>query len=72
MATAHRAAYLFERGSWRARCRECGFEVVDRDRRRATGQFRFHIRDMKVRDLLIDLTPSADVVALSPAQTTTQ
>jgi hypothetical protein len=45
--TLHRAAYVLERGIWRATCRECGFQVSDAQRRQAATQFRMHIQDMR-------------------------
>ena len=42
--TVHTASYTLELGQWHATCRVCGWKVIDRDRRRAAGQYRHHIR----------------------------
>ncbi|MBO0731275.1 MAG: hypothetical protein J2P57_18605 [Acidimicrobiaceae bacterium] len=44
----HRALYLLERGTWRARCRLCDWEVSNPVRQHAAAMFRQHIRAVKL------------------------
>ena len=41
----HRGTYILERGTWRAVCRVCGWNVTDGNRRRAAAIFRQHLQD---------------------------
>ena len=40
-----RAAYILERGAWRATCRDCGWHTTDPSRRRAAAMFRLHHKE---------------------------
>jgi hypothetical protein len=60
-ADRHRAVYTLERSVWKARCRICGCEVTDPDRRQAAALFRQHIRESRTTVVVaqrpvIDLT----------------
>jgi hypothetical protein len=42
--SGHRATYILEHGTWKARCRTCGWEVEHHMRRQAASLFRYHIK----------------------------
>jgi hypothetical protein len=62
----HHAVYTFERSVWKARCRLCGCEVSNPDRRQAAAMFRQHIRAARAGEisgapLVIDLRADSPV-----------
>jgi len=57
-----RAAYILERGAWRATCRDCGWHITDPSRRRAAALFRLHHKEATE---VIDLRGAGDL-AITP------
>jgi hypothetical protein len=59
----HRATYVLEHGTWRARCKVCGWEVQHEMRRHAAALFRYHIKDTRSAPEVPNVVDLRDLVA---------